>query len=326
MRLLLLAIPLTLAACPTPRDDAPAPPIVDDALPDAGTPNPDGDAPTNEDVYTRLLPTCAGCHSADARPFFASLAAFENLIVYDTRYVVPGDPASSSLLVLLRGTGARSMPPDDAFVEQEARGETEITLAELETWIEALQPRDGVVATVQPSFRRKSAELVRSTLMQQLGLSDADFYDDAYEPLADDVYAVRSPDAIPFASSFDQGGTLFGAMGGPDRLSGVWRDDTPTQSFAQALVPVSQAWCRIAFTKSDNASVWLASPPHSAVEAEVRANISALHLKMLGEPATQTDVDDLYANVFVPYASVDAVAQWTAVCAALVRDPLWILY
>jgi hypothetical protein len=56
----------------------------------------------------------------------------------------------------------------------------------------------------------------------------------------------------------------------------------------------------------------------------VRANIRALHLRMLGEPATDADVDDLYVNVFAHYP--DAITAWTAVCSALVRDPLWILY
>jgi hypothetical protein len=49
-------------------------------------------------------------------------------------------------------------------------------------------------------------------------------------------------------------------------------------------------------------------------------------LRMLGEPAPAAEVDDLFNAVFVPYESKGAVVAWTAVCSALVRDPMWILY
>ena len=48
----------------------------------------------NDAVRMRLAPTCAPCHGVGAsRPFFASLVAFEDLLAYDARYVVRGDPA-----------------------------------------------------------------------------------------------------------------------------------------------------------------------------------------------------------------------------------------
>ena len=60
--------------------------------------------------------------------------------------------------------------------------------------------------------------------------------------------------------------------------------------------------------------------------AAIKANIAELYLKMLGEVATPAEVDDLFTSVFVKYESKGAATAWTAVCAALIRDPLWILY
>ena len=60
--------------------------------------------------------------------------------------------------------------------------------------------------------------------------------------------------------------------------------------------------------------------------ANIRANISELYLRMLGEDAPAAEVDDLFDNVFKPYEGKGAVVAWTAVCSALVRDPLWMLY
>jgi hypothetical protein len=296
-----------------------------------GTPT-SGDL-SNLDVYTRLKPTCMGCHTMDQRPFFSSPEAFENLIVYDTRYVVPRDPAASMLLGLLRGTVGRQMPPapNDAFVGLEAKGLTYITLAELEEWIRNLPPRTTTTSSGPVLIRRKTAEQVMQSLYAQLGLTESDFYNSTFDPLSGDAYAVRSPDAVPYAGVTEQGGTLFTAMGGPHRLEGRLRNDTPTPGFVQALTHVSQAWCRTAVTKSGNTAVLMratladaSTTPAGA--AAIRANIAALYLKMLGEVAPAAEIDDLFQNVFVPYEGQGAATAWTAVCAALVRDPLWMTW
>jgi hypothetical protein len=288
---------------------------------------------SNLDVYTRLRPTCVGCHTIDVRPFFASLDSFENLIVYQLKWVVPGDPASSALLGLLKGTASKQMPPapSDSFATLADGGKTQITLSELEEWIRRLQPRIGPPYVDAPRVRRKTAEQVVTTLYAQLGLAESDFYDASINPLLADAYAVRSPDAIPFADAYDQGGVLFRAMGGPHRLEGQKRNDQITPTFLQALIPVSQAWCRTAFGKTGNTAVLskatLADTSASAAgAAAIKANIDELYLRMLGEAATSAEVDDLYQSVFLKYEGQGARTAWTAVCAALVRDPLWILY
>lgn len=127
---------------------------------------PDAGDLSNFDVYSRLKPTCQGCHTMDMRPFFASLDAFENLIVYDTRYVVPQDLGGSVLLGLLRSTVGRQMPPlpNDRFETLEGKGLTHITLAELEEWIRRLPPRGGQTPVDPPLVRRKTAEQVQAAL------------------------------------------------------------------------------------------------------------------------------------------------------------------
>lgn len=288
---------------------------------------------SNLDVYTRLKPTCMGCHTVDLRPFFSSLDAFENLIVYDTRYVVPMDPGASTLLGMLRATAGKPMPPAPSapFVTLEGQGRTFITLAELEEWIRRLQPRTTPVVIDPPLVRRKTAEQVQAALYQQLGLTESDFYSATFNPLTGDAYAVRSPDATPYADATDQGGTLFIALGGPHRLEGKWRNDSVTPGFLQALTHTSQAWCRTAVTKAGNTAVLsratLAdSSTTPAGAAAIKANIAELYLKMLGEVPPQAEIDDLFTSVFVRYESKGAATAWTAVCAALIRDPLWILY
>ena len=56
----------------------------------------------NDAMRLRMAPTCAPCHGEGAsRPFFASVTAFEDLLVYNPRYVVRGDPDASELVALL---------------------------------------------------------------------------------------------------------------------------------------------------------------------------------------------------------------------------------
>ncbi len=295
--------------------------------------NPDAGTLTTAEVYAALKVTCGGCHVLTERPYFASLEAFEASIAYDTRWVVAGSPGTSALLNLLDGTRAVRMPPvpQPTFSVLAGEGRTQVSMAQLEAWIASLPPRPPPPALNVAVVRRKTAEQVIASLYDQLGLADSDLYTAGFLPKANDSYAVRSPDAIPYADPFDQGGTLFMAMGGPWRLEGKLRNDTPSQGFVQALTHVSQAWCRTAFSKPGNAAVLskatLAdSSATAAGTANIRGNIADLYLRMLGEDAPPAEVDDLFENVFKPYESKGAVVAWTGICAALVRDPLWMLY
>lgn len=297
---------------------------------------------SNGDVYTRLKVTCGGCHTMDMRPFFADLTAFENLIVYDTRWVTPGNPASSGLIGLMRGTVGRQMPPvpSERFEVLSSRGLTRISLAEVEEWILNLPARGDAGTPFDPvSVRRKSAEQIRVALYEQLGLVEADFFNVSstagipyrWDAKFGDLYALRSSDETPYSDPFDQGGSLYSSLGGAFWLEGKLSSDAVTPNMLQALVPISQAWCREAFNKAGNTAVLnkatLADASASAAGiANIKANIAYLYLRMLGERPGTAEVDDLYTSVFVPYEARGTATAWTAVCAALVRDPLWILY
>lgn len=297
---------------------------------------------SNADVYERLKPSCEGCHAAGAsRPMFATLTAFENLIAYDPRYVVPGAPDRSELIRLLIGTGAgafRQMPPSgDTFAVLETRGQTRITVEEVRRWIAALQPRDSSPAPRQgaPRMRRKTAEQIVRTLSDQLGLSDAQFFatgPDSVQLLDQALYPLRSPDAVPFTPEFAQ--ELFrNGLGGPGWLKGNRRIDAPTFSFFQTFVPLSQAWCRLG-VEQPTTQVLLrhAAVTDRSADAQaagrIRENLRYLHLRLLGELATEADVEDLF-QLFVahePPLPENNASAWTAVCSALVRDPLWLTY
>jgi hypothetical protein len=120
------------------------------------------------------------------------------------------------------------------------------------------------------------------------------------------------------------------AMGGPYRLDGKLRNDELSLGFAQALTHISQAWCRTSLAKNKTPLLSRATLTDKSTSKDgaerIRANIGDLYLRMLGQDAPAGEVDDLFSNVFVPYESKGAATAWTAVCAALVRDPLWMLY
>lgn len=296
---------------------------------------------SNQDVYNRLKFTCSGCHTIDQRPFFADQVSFENLIVYNPTWIKPGDPDNSDLLHLFDATlGTEQMPPlpSAPFATLSANGQTQITLAEIRQWIRTLPPQTA--SAFDPvDVRRKSASQMLQSLYDQLGLDESDFFNAStqggvsyrMDPNAGDAYAIRSVDLTPYTGPFDQGGSLYSALGGAYWLDGKLSRDDVTTNALQALVPISQAWCRKAVTKSGNTAVLNLATLNDATstpagEAAIRANLGYLYLRMLGEPAPVAEIDDLENNVFKAYEPKGAAVAWTAVCAALVRDPLWILY
>src|SRR5689334_11156682 len=62
----------------------------------------------NQAVFDALYPTCVGCHLSGARGYFASIEAFESLLAYNTKDVVPGKPEESELIRLITGKGTRA--------------------------------------------------------------------------------------------------------------------------------------------------------------------------------------------------------------------------
>jgi hypothetical protein len=308
---------------PDDEDPTPQPPPVDDSV------------LTTAQVFERLTPTCAGCHTNDL-PYFRDLAAFQGAIVTNPAYVVPGSPETSRLLRMLAGNDLSSMPTGagNSFADQEAAGLTQVSTAQLTAWIASLPPTPVDAPQDVVLMRRKTAEMIERTLADQLGLVQDDFFVvyGAYgldlAPRTDDTYPARSPDQVPSVEAQAAPGTLWGALGGPWHLEGRARNDAITQTFLQAFTHMSQAWCRLAVEKSSPALFNLASTSDGTAAdslPRVRDTIAAWHLRMLGVPATSLDIDELVA-VFQAYEGRSTQAAWTATCATIVRDPLWMTY
>lgn len=175
--------------------------------------------------------------------------------------------------------------------------------------------------------RRKGAEQIVRNLEVQLGLTDMDIFSGSYTTGAAELYPARSPDAAPLISTPAQNNYI--ALGGPYWLKSRKASTEPSAVFAQQLVPMSQAWCRLALQKAGSPILVDASLSDSSSSPNgkdrIRRNIAGLHLRMLGEPASDADVNDLL-DLFQVYEPNGSEAAWTAVCAALIRHPLWITF
>lgn len=265
----------------------------------------------NDEIRLRLEPTCKGCHQQGAnKPFFASLRAFEQSLVYLPRYVVSGAPEQSYLLQLLTGHGSapfKAMPPaGPPFSELAETGKTDIGMAELEAWITELPPPSPELAEpdpAAPSTRRLTAEEMLRSLRDQLGLTE------------DDI----------------EGGGIgvdterFVSLGGPNTPAGQGRASSFGPGAMQLLIAVSQSWCALSVKKPSTPLLGKASLSDGSATAgdAIRANIAAMELRMLGQ-VDDAEVQSLFEEVFVAYEPQGTDVAWTAVCAALVRHPRWI--
>lgn len=299
---------------------------------------------SNQEVYNRLGTTCGGCHKmGNNRPLFATLATFEVLVVYEPKWVTPGQPDASELLRLLSGQGTgtyKQMPiQGEHFAARAARGDTAITMAQLREWITQLPPKPtGPISAARDAtlVRKKDGRAILKNLERQLGLNDEDFFDGVVpDPRtgtwrrADPArYAAKDP-ADPVGSDRTSIGT-FAALGGANYLANKRENADLSATFAQVLVPMSQAWCRRAIEKPGNTAILkFASTSDTSADsagaARIKKNIAYLYLNMLGESADADELADLVA-LYDGYRAQDGVIAWTAVCAALIRDPLWVTY
>jgi hypothetical protein len=299
----------------------------------------------NDAIRLSLEKACAGCHTNSSRPFFGSLAAFENGLVWNAKYVTPGNPDTSLLIALLEGRGDgtyKQMPTNVTYAEALAAGKATLTIDELKEWIRTLpaMPPD----TVGPSpdaftVRRLSAEEMVSSLMDQLGLTIEDFIDTGRATWRVEPYTFRGGklgvwpvDIAPGIStqyvSDARSGERFLALGGPNTLQLRGRDRTLAPSAMQTLVQVSQAWCAQAIDKAGNKAVLktVTLADTSATKSlEIKANLRALQLRMLGVPATDAEVDALF-GLYLKFEPASTRAAWTAVCASFVRHPQWLTF
>jgi len=305
---------------------------------DGGVTLPDAGPPSNatQDVYTRLRPTCAACHAAGANlPFFDSLGAFQSLLVADPRFVVPGEPDQSSLVNLLMGNNVgtwRQMPlGPSSFLQLEMAGQTGITVVEIRAWIEGLLPTMMGDPTPDPAattMRRMTVEQIVASLYQELGIDE--MYDIRSGPddrgsrnQSFDVRSRHEPLRQWSNAPYDR----FEKLGGPNWFTGRRRSQELTPAFLQYFTQLTQTWCHISIGKSVSplfVNVGRDSPS-STHEADIRMNIRTMHLRLLGDPATDEDVNALY-SIFTGMEPGGTRRAWLGVCSALLRDPRWVLY
>ena len=369
-RICTLAVIALLGACPapdenTPTGDTPDGTTTDGAVGDNGPSDVPifqdigADAPSivvMQSIYDKMRPTCVGCHSgAWDKGFFDSFDAFTNLLVYATdgdgepRYVVPGDSENSVLVDLLEGDAAGNypqMPLDRPFTEYEADGETFVTTQEVRDWIDGMDGGAPPVVDTAPTdeqlVRRVRADQLQALLYDGLGLDDSDFWSMAtnygyYEVVGNGQNAnlpMRDPAATPdhtVNSNFRASATeRWFAVGGPDYGNGRTRSQELSPAFMQTITQVSQAWCRVAITKSGNDAVLkhaTLSDNSTDNATAIRDNLQYLHLRLLGEPPTDDETTEMFTDVFQVYEALsNAEAAWTAVCSTLVRDPRFLTY
>lgn len=315
---------------------------------DSATNNPCG-GPTpeeraqNQAIFDALSPHCASCHISGARGYFASIEAFESLLVYNPAEVVPGKPDESELVRLLIGQGTRAfkqMPiAGPTYADLASQGKTKKTVEEIKTWIMNLVQRDKDPLPSLEARRvtRLSAEDVQRTLYQQLGLSDADFfvpasnYDIPHKSTGqlDDKYPISSPDAAP--APFEQLPVeRYASLGGGSAGYQMKADGTISPSFLGTLSQISQRWCAMALDKAGNTALLPAGASiqtGSSDPAAVKTVLRAWYLHFHAVRATDAEVDTLFQNVFVPLEQgKDSRTAYIGTCSYFIRHPDWILY
>jgi len=283
-----------------------------------------GTAVSSQRVYDGLSPSCVTCHGAGtARPYFSSRTAFDTLIASRSEWVVPGQPAQSALLTLLRG---QRPPPytqmplgGDPFVTMAEQGRTSISLAELECWIGGLTATPTIAAAGPlPVARRLSAEQMIQSLVVQLGVDPARF--------SANEYGVQSPNDVPQLDPYHQQNSNFHLLGGPQWMTWLKRSSQVDSALVQLWVNLSQRACRAAVGAAMNNVIFTAatSSDGSADQPQkIRDNISNLSWRLLAIRPTPSELDD-YFQLFVAYESTSRSTAWTAVCSAMLRDPLWL--
>ena len=297
-------------------------------------------------VRLALHAACAGCHLTGNRPFFASLDAFENGLVYDERYVKPGDPAGSVLIQMLKGVAAGSYPQMPIGTSYQAlvdQGVAKLSIAELEQWVTELPPAG--VRSSEPSpllftVRRVQADDMVMSLLDQLGLTVEDFVSTSSANWRDEAWTVQGGKLFVWPGDWAPGISRqyvsdartterYQALGGSTTLDYRKKDMGLGPSALQTLVQVSQAWCRWAVEKPGNTAVLrhvTLADTSAAKSADIKRNIEALYLRMLGEVAQADEVDAIYAQVYLPLEGTNTRTAWTAVCASFVRHPLWVSF
>lgn len=298
----------------------------------------------NDAVRLKLEPWCGGCHTENTNlPFFASLRAFEELLVYNPAYVDQDDLEQSLLLKLLEGTatGTFSQMPLGAppYAEQAAADETAMSMEEIRQWLSNLPP---MVVNKEPdadaqTVRRITAEELRASMLDHMGLTmEDDFIQNYSTNFASPTVVLKgslplwSDNEIPKIHYVNArtASTRMTNLGGPNWLKRQGRSFVVDPTFLQTLVQVSQAWCTMAVAKTGNTALFrdvAKTATSDTAAAEIRQNLRYLYLRFIGDVATDAEIDALFDNVFVPYeTSAGPETGWRAVCTSLTRHPRYL--
>jgi mono/diheme cytochrome c family protein len=294
--------------------------------------------PSNETerIFQGLSPHCAGCHSTGARGFFASTAAFQNLIVADPRMVTAGDGANSELVKLLRGTstsGAFAQMPigEQTYQQLVDAGTATLPIADVEAWIDGLGQvgRDPNPSPHSLTVRRIDADRILRNLQLLLGESEDELFvvsQNFNVPTTAtgsfDDYVFRSPDAYPGNHYSHQDDHHFG-LGGGAITTQTSVDNSPSPTFVNTFVPITQSWCKRSVAKAN--SVLFEGKVRDVTDDNTRAVLRSWSRRFHGEALSDEDIDDLASTVVMPLAA-DANAAWSSGCAALLRHPKFIFY
>lgn len=296
--------------------------------------------PLTEQIRKGLAPQCAGCHRVGDIGYFASARAFESLLVRNPRLVKPGKPDESELVLLLEGrrTGSSltQMPiSGEPFAALDAAGKTTLHLSEVRSWIEQLQapPASRAPDLTLVASQRVEPVHLEFGLRQLLGLDEADFYSVASNygvpallERSEDSYDLRSPDRAP-AQWSPRG--RFVALGGAAATVSSHGDRSISTSFVQTLVPLSQAWCRLAVRKTDNTQLFSIANRSTglAQRAQVEAQLADWHLLFLAEQPSADEVKTLVDTVFAPLEQSSSVeTAWVGTCSYFIRHPLFVFF
>lgn len=308
---------------------------------DMGEPIPEGDCGVTL-MYRGLEPTCGTCHRVGNSPYFTSPEAFYNLLVTDPNWVVPGQPENSQLVALLEGgaTGAYVQMPlgTRSFAQLAEDGETEVSMEEVRAFITDLDgcQRGGDDIVEHAPIERKSARQIVNTMYQHLGLEPEDVQRFTSN-LNIARYPVQSPDDVkpivsgPNVRHSSSTATLrWYALGGGSQLLGTRPVKGFSPTFGQAITQMSQAWCRFAVEKDGNTALFRhvqQASMDAASDEQIRENLRYLMLRFWGHVATDEEVTELETSIYRPYATQEnARTAWVAVCASLIRDPMWMSY
>jgi len=299
-------------------------------------------------IYEGLKPHCDMCHGEGTSfPAFGSFTSFQNLITYNPRVIVPGEPEDSGLIAFLEGRALgewSSMPTSKAYLKLQNEGVTQITIEEIETWIAGLKARPELPTRGgQKLSRRLRSEQIVASLYQQLGLEESDFFTESGAvnnqslPILDPNRVMKflgNERNIITWSRYGGAGSSFGlfrwqAIGGPDFRSGVPSNVDTGETFGLMITQISLGWCRMSIRKKDNNALfkYANKKDGSDVQKEqIRKNINYLYLRMLGVIPDTSQTDDMVA-VFEHYEAIaDVESAWVGVCSAFIRHPLWITY